>query len=123
MPEINLVKQSLDNLIIYSVDDLPLPNLLLMSFNRPLSRGEHYSLCKLLYPCTYIDGETASEWHLANAHYEEGFAAKADDMILVERLPSGETVYHWSFARNWQTEKLWAFDKGILPDNLENDIS
>lgn len=116
MAEINLIKQSLDVLITYSIANLPLPNLLLMPFNKSLTRQEHYSLSKALYPAGYLDAQTASEWRLARA-IDEGFSPVDEgDMILIERLPDGETVYHWSFARNWQTDKLWAFDKEMLPE-------
>ncbi len=57
---------SLDKFIKYDPEEVT-PALLLSPFGQPLSRSEHYSLAKSLYPCSYIDGKTGHEWHLANA--------------------------------------------------------
>jgi len=111
---------SLDKFVTYDPEEVA-PRLFLTAYGQPLSRAEHYSLAKSLYPCRYVDGDTGHEWQLANAHCDHGFAAKADDMILTEKPPNQDYIYHWAFARNWYSEELWAFDEEMLFAGTEKE--
>lgn len=113
--KIILIPISLDKFITYD-PEVVTPRLVLSVFGKPLSRSEHYRLAKKLYPCRYVDSETSHEWQLADANEEHGFNVSQGNMILTEKPPKQDYIYHWSYARNWQTDKLWAFDKEMLPE-------